>query len=226
MGHDTQDAVAFYRSPRGQVAQHMVRARLAQLWPDLSRQSVLGLGFTAPYLTLWRATAERCVAAGPPQPGMACVVEEEALPLADLSMDRILMVHGLENAGNARRMLREAWRVLKDDGRLIVVAPNRLGMWAHVEATPFGQGQPYSPGQLGRLLASSLFRVERRDHALYAPPVAWAPVLRSATLIERIGRRAMPRFAGLTISEAVKDLYAAVPLRRGIRRRVVLREAA
>ncbi len=97
-----------------------------------------------------------------------------SLPFSDLSLDRVLVVHGLEHAENARRMLREVWRVLKDDGRLLVVAPNRAGLWAHVEGTPFGQGQPYSRGQIARLLTGSLFRVERRDGALYVPPSATA----------------------------------------------------
>jgi SAM-dependent methyltransferase len=153
-------------------------------------------------------------------------VDEEALPLAELSVDRILLVHGLENADNARRMLREVWRVLKDDGRLIVVAPNRVGMWAHAETTPFGQGQPYSPGQIGRLLAGSLFRVERRDRALYMPPFNRPIVLRSAGLFERAGRQLAPQFSGLTLTEAVKDVYAALPLQGVARRRLVLSEAA
>jgi hypothetical protein len=124
-------------------------------------------------------------------------------------------------------MLREVWRVLKDDGRLLVVAPNRIGLWAHWDSTPFGQGQPYSPGQIGRLLAASLFRVERRDTALYVPPTAWRVVLRSARLIERVGRGVVPTLAGVTLTEAVKDVYAAMPLRETVRRRVVgLREAA
>lgn len=157
---------------------------------------------------------------------MSCAVEEDALPFADLSMDRVLLVHGLENAENARRMLREVWRVLKDDGRLMVVAPNRMGLWAHVESTPFGQGQPYSPGQLGRLLAASLFRVERRDSVLYLPPSSRRIVLRSARLFETAGRRLVPQLAGLTINEAVKDVYAALPLAAARRRRYVLSEAA
>ncbi len=69
-------------------------------------------------------------------------------------------------------------------------------MWAHVENTPFGQGQPYSPGQIGRLLAASLFRVERRDTALYLPPSSLRLVLRSARLFERAGRGVMPHLAG------------------------------
>jgi ubiquinone/menaquinone biosynthesis C-methylase UbiE len=153
---------------------------------------------------------------------LSCTAEEDALPFPDLCFDRVLLVHGLEAAENSRRMLREAWRVLKDDGRIIVVAPNRRGMWAHVESTPFGQGQPYSPGQIGRLLRASLFAVERRDTALYMPPWGWRLVLRSARLWERAGRAVVPQFAGVTITEASKDLYGAIPMGQGAKRRLVL----
>ena len=167
-----------------------------------------------------RRSARR--AGRPAAPNLSCTAEEDALPFPDLCFDRILLVHGLEAAENARRLLREVWRVLKDDGRLLVVAPNRRGMWAHLESTPFGHGQPYSLGQIGRLLAASMFRVERRDTALYVPPTNWRPVLQSAALLERTGRRYVSGLAGVTITEAVKDVYAAMPVDAGVARRVVL----
>ena len=227
---------AFYATAQGAVAMRLVGDRLAQLWPNLRGQSVLGLGHAGPYLGAWLAGGARCIAATHSPSAVACwpanasnlscAVEEDSLPFADLSIDRILMVHGLENAENARRMLREAWRVLRDDGRLLVVTPNRVGLWAHVESTPFGQGQPYSPGQIGRLLTGSLFRVERRDRALYVPPLRHRLVLRSAPLLERAGRALTPHLAGVTITEAVKDAYAALPLAKAARRRFVLVDAA
>jgi SAM-dependent methyltransferase len=157
---------------------------------------------------------------------LACTVEEAALPFPDLCFDRILLVHGLEAAENARGLLREVWRVLKDDGRLLVVAPNRVGLWAHVESTPFGHGQPYSPGQIGRLLAANLFRVERREFALYVPPTRLRLLLRTARLWERSGRRYAQHLGGVTVTEAVKDAYAAVPLMHTRQRRLLLSEAA
>ena len=241
MATDTHHAAEFYATRQGAVAARMVRQRLTEIWPSASGQAVLGVGYAAPYLRLWREDASRCVALSPAQVGAArwpagranlsCTAEEDALPFRDLSFDRILLVHGLEAAENARRLLRELWRVLKDDGRLLVVAPNRRGWWAHVESTPFGQGQPYSPGQIGRLLAAGLFRVERRDTALYVPPTRLPVVLRGARLWEAAGRRVAPRFAGVTITEAVKDVYGAVPLLatqkpRAFARRLVLADAA
>jgi SAM-dependent methyltransferase len=236
MATDAHAAAEFYASTRGGVAARLVRERLLMLWPSLASQTVLGIGYAAPYLRLWREEAARCIAVTPAQvgaarwpagsPNLSCTAEEDALPFPDLCFDRILLVHGLEAADNARRMLREVWRVLKDDGRLLVVAPNRRGMWAHVESTPFGQGQPYSPGQIGRLLAASLFRVERRDSALYVPPTSLRVVLRGAQMWESGGRRLLPHLAGVTITEAVKDVYAAVPVRAVLHRRMVRAEAA
>lgn len=236
MVSDAHATADFYVTRRGALAGRLVRERLVLLWPSLPGQSVLGLGYAAPYLRLWREEAARCVALTPVQIGAArwpigsanlsCTAEEDALPFADLCFDRVLLVHGLEAADNARRMLREVWRVLKDDGRLLVVAPNRSGMWAHVESTPFGHGQPYSPGQVGRLMAGALFRVERRDTALFMPPTRLRLVHRGARLWETTGRRLLPGFAGVTITEARKDIYAAIPARAAVRRRVVLAQAA
>lgn len=220
MPTDALPARDFYATPRGVMVARLLRDRLHLLWPSLPGQSVLGLGYAAPYLPLWRGQAQRCIAVTPAQigaaqfpagglPNLSCTAAEDALPFPDLCFDRILLVHGLEAADHARRLLREVWRVLKDDGHLLVVAPNRRGLWAYVETTPFGHGQPYSSGQIDRLLAAALFRVERRDAALFMPPLH----LRPALLWEAGARRLLPPWmAGLTITEAVKDMYAALPV--------------
>jgi SAM-dependent methyltransferase len=225
----------FYGSARGGVTARVVRDRLQAMWPDLHNQSILGIGYAVPYLRLWREDATRCIALTPAHlgaarwpagaPNLSCTADEDELPFADLTFDRVLLVHGLETAENARRMLREVWRVLKDDGRLMIVAPNRSGMWAYWDSTPFGHGQPYSTGQVGRLLATGMFRVERRDAALWMPPLGARLMLRGAPLFERVGRQLMPGLAGVTLTEAVKDVYAAMPV-HAVPRRLVLAEAA
>ncbi|MBW4034884.1 MAG: class I SAM-dependent methyltransferase [Proteobacteria bacterium] len=233
----TIDATAmadFYATRHGVMAARQIRARLAALWPDLTGMEVLGVGYPAPYLRVWREQAARCVVITPAQMGvtrwpasrlnLSAAAEEDSLPLADVSIDRLLMIHGLEHAEAARRMLREAWRVLRPEGRMIVVVPNRASPWAYLERTPFGHGQPYSAAQLGRLLAGSMFRVERRDMALLIPPLGLGKDLSTADLIERIGRRAVPQLGGVVLAEAVKDVAGVIPLMQG-RRRLVFAES-
>jgi SAM-dependent methyltransferase len=228
--HDELSAETFYATPRGQVAAAAISQRLSLMWPEFKGLSVLGIGYPAPFLKNWQATAYRCLNATSsqhdPAPTGSCAVDALRLPFPDLAFDRILVIHGVEPYGHDERLLRELWRVLKDDGRLLVVAPNRMGLWAHVDSTPFGQGQPYSQGQIDRLLASGMFRPEQRDRALFTPPTHMAVVLRLARFWEAIGRAVMPQLAGVTLTEAVKDVYAAVPAKAVGRRRVVLSEAA
>lgn len=237
MHADTQSTAAFYAGAQGAMVARLLRARLTRLWPSARGLSLLGIGYAAPYLRPYLGQgAERVVALTQAQcgvarwplgePGLSCTAEEDALPFPDLCFDRVLLVHGLESAENASRLLRESWRVLKDDGRLLVVAPNRRGWWAYADATPFGQGQPYSKGQVTRLLEASLFRVARRDAALFVPPVRLRAFLRSAAAWERAGRVLAPQFAGVTLTEAEKDIYAAIPAGAVARRRLVIAEAA
>ena len=228
--HDGHTAPAFYASATGQMAAAAVRQRLRTLWPDLTGQSVLGIGYPAPFLGLWQDHAYRCLNATtfhhtPPPPG-SCAADATRLPFPDLAFDRILVIHGVEPVDQDGKLLREIWRVLKDDGRIVVVAPNRIGLWAHIDRTPFGQGQPYSQGQIDRLLAAAMFRPERRDVALFTPPSAWGLVLRTAWFWEALGRALFWDLAGVTLTEAVKDNYAAVPVGAPAKRRVVLSEAA
>ena len=223
----------FYATPPGAVAARLLGARLRALWPDLTGLDWMGLGWAAPYAPLWSGQRGRRLLLVPETlaarrlPGCAlptfALAEERRLPLPDRSLDRILLVHALEASTRPRSLLRECWRVLRDDGRLLVVAPNRLGPWAQFEHTPFGQGQPYSEGQLQRLLEAQLFRVERREAALFVPPFPWRAALRGAGLWEAAGRGVTRRLGGLVLIEAEKDLFAAMPAGAvSLRRRVVM----
>ena len=141
MGIDQPDPAAFYATDYGAVAARLVGNRLLVLWPSLKGQTILGLGHTGPYLDAWRADA-RCIAVAPPTLGRArwptagknltSAAADDLLPFADLSFDRVLLVHGLESAENAARLLREAWRVLRDDGRLMVRPPKCARSWINL----------------------------------------------------------------------------------------------
>ncbi len=233
-GHEIDQLRHFYGGPLGQLAARALRARLAALWPLAPGASLLGLGYPMPYLRLWKDANDRTAACTYAtmgavrwprnRPGLATVAEEDRLPFPDLAFDRVLMIHALEHAENARRALREAWRVLKDDGHILIAAPSRTGWWAYSESTPFGHGHPYSPGQLDRLLRSVMFRVVRRDVGLFCPPIAWRGLIRGASAWEEAGRRFAPRLGGVVLIEAAKDMYAAIPAGEGApARRVVVR---
>ena len=94
-------------------------------------------------------------------------------------------------------LLREVWRVLAGGGRLLAVVPNRRGLWARMDTTPFGHGRPYSRSQITQLLRETWFTPTGWGEALYVPPIARGWFLRSAVAWERTGatiRRRSPAF--------------------------------
>jgi SAM-dependent methyltransferase len=223
MWSDVVDLRDFYASPLGRTARRLIDARLQEIWPDAAGQAVLGLGYAVPYLRNWRGNAARCLAMMPaPQgvlhwppegPNATSLVEEEALPLPDMSVDRVLLVHAIEHAESLRPFLREVWRVLSGSGRVLIVVPNRRGIWARLDHTPFGHGHPYTSGQLQRLLRDNLFVPQQTRNCLFVPPLSGSLWLSSARAWERAGARLFPALAGVTIVEASKTLYAPAPTR-------------
>ena len=219
MWHDVVDLRDFYETQLGAMARRMIRRGIRAMWPDVKGQRVLGLGYATPYLRQFLTEAERTLAFMPASKGvlhwpsegrgLTALVDETEIPLPDLSLDRVLLVHGLESSEYQSDMLREAWRVLTGEGRLLIVAPNRSGIWARLERTPLGWGQPYSAAQLSRLLRDNMFTPTRSNRALYIPPLRTRALLRSAPAWERIGSRWFPTFGGVVLVEAGKQLYAS-----------------
>ncbi|MDA1101432.1 MAG: methyltransferase domain-containing protein [Proteobacteria bacterium] len=218
MRPDVIDLREFYGSYLGQVARKLLRHRIRQLWPEVNGLDLLAMGYPTPYLQQFQGEAARVLAFMPAQQGVhrwpirdrnqVALVDEIELPLPNASVDRVLLIHALENAEQVAPLLREVWRVLASGGRLLVVVPNRRGIWARMERTPFGQGHPYSPGQLSRLLRDNLFQPGRRASALYMPPMSSRMLLRTAGAWETLGRNWGHAFAGVLLMEADKQIYA------------------
>ncbi|MEO1250051.1 MAG: methyltransferase domain-containing protein [Pseudomonadota bacterium] len=221
MHSDVVDLRDFYHGHLGHIAQRTIRQQIRHFWGSLEGQSVLGLGYATPYLSPFRGEAERVLAAMPASqgvatwpssgPGLTALVEETHLPFADYSIDRVLLVHGLEMTEQLPDLMGEVWRVLAGGGRVLCVVPNRQGIWARIDVTPFGHGQPYSAGQLSRTLRHHSFVPERTRHALFVPPLRSRMLLRSAAAWEQVGHRFFERFAGVILMEASKQLYRVAP---------------
>jgi SAM-dependent methyltransferase len=227
---DSSELEAFYDSRLGQVARRLISRRLRQQWPDLSGQRLLGFGYATPYLRSF-AEAERTLAVMPEAQGaipwgsagrvQTALIDEQAFPFPDAAFDCLLIVHGLEAVESLRPTLRELWRVLTPAGSLIVIAPNRASLWAQLETSPFGHGQPYTRRQLERLLTQALFLPEAWDSALFMPPFgARRRSIRTGNAWETIGHTMWPRLAGVHIVQASKSLYVPAPV-KSARRRVL-----
>ena len=208
----------FYADDLGRITRRIIHRKLRLIWPDVSGQNVLGLGYTAPYLQSFQGEAQRVISAMPARQGvlhwpddsknLTALVDEYELPFDDLSIDRMVLVHALECAEQVRPLMREIWRIMSESGRLIVVVPNRRGLWARFEHTPFGHGLPYSSRQLSRLLRDSMFTPADTHLALYIPPTRSIMMNSAAPVMEKVGTNAFSTFSGVIVMEAIKQMYA------------------
>lgn len=228
---DVVDLRTFYAAPLGMVARRLLGRAIRARWGNTAGLCVAGVGFAVPYLEIFVGEAERVLALMPAEQGVVnwpadalsatALVERTMMPLSDASVDRLLLVHALESSDGPGGLLSEAWRILTPGGRLIVVAPNRRGLWARMDTTPFGQGQPFSRGQLTGVLREALFSPVHWAEALYIPPIPRRTFLRSAAAWERLGTTLSLPLAGVHVIEATKTLYRPVPVRSS--RRVPVR---
>jgi len=219
MRRDVLQLREFYASPLGQAARRMIGRKVVEAWGDVGNLDILALGYATPFVGAFNGAARRVVAAMPAQQGVevwpigarnaACLAGEDTLPFANALFDRILAVHVLEESPDALTLLREVWRVLAPSGRVIVAVAARNGLWANSEGTPFGHGRPYSRAQLAEMLREAELEPTGWTRALYVPPVSW--MSRWAEPFEQAGSRLWPKFAGVVLTEAVKQTFAVKP---------------
>ncbi|WP_062762419.1 hypothetical protein [Falsirhodobacter sp. alg1] len=209
----------YYRTQLGRVAQRAIRDKVVEIWPEAKGQTVAGFGFAVPLLRPYLAEARRVIGLMPGPQGVmpwpagmenvSVLTEEGAWPLETGMVDKLVVLHGLEPSDNQADVLDECWRVLGPGGRALFIVPNRSGLWARTERTPFGFGRPYSANQLEAQLRRHSFVPERAVPALFAPPSHRRFWLRTSGIIESAGRRLAPWFAGgVVIVEVSKQVYA------------------
>ncbi len=215
---DVAELREFYASPLGKATRRLISEKLRPKLADARDATLVGLGYASPYIDDMADTTQRSlsfmlarqgVVQWPDQGDIAsALVDEHDLPLLESAVDLALVVHGLELTDRPLEMLQEVWRVMAPQGRLILVVPNRRGVWASFDSSPFGFGQPFSRSQLSGLLKEAQFSAQSWSSALYIPPISRKYILGSASVLEKAGEWLTPRLSGVIIVEAVKQVYA------------------
>ncbi|MDP4063899.1 hypothetical protein IMCC1933_14280 [Rhodobacteraceae bacterium IMCC1933] len=215
---DVRELRAFYyRSFLGRSVQATIREQVLRLWPQARHEVVLGYGFAAPLLRPYLSSARRVTALMPARQGVmhwppglpncSVLCEETRWPVETGSIDKLLVLHGLDTSEHAAAVLEECYRVLAPAGRAIFIVPNRASLWARREGTPFSFARPYTAGQLESRLKWHGFLPEHHVTALYQPPWSGPFWRRMSGPIERIGQTIPAwRGGGVLILEVSKQV--------------------
>lgn len=210
----------YYRTRLGQVAKNTLRDQLRWYWGDVSGLNMAGYGFVAPFLRSFKNNALRTVCMMPAQqgafhwpsetPNHCVLVDERRWPIPTGFLDRLIVVHAIENSDRPGNVLMEICRSLSTAGRALFIVPNRTGIWARRDTTPFGQGRPYTIDQIEILLRQYSLEPIRHTAVLYYPPSNRRFWLRGAKVLESIGQKFdAQRLAGAIVIEVQKTAYAS-----------------
>ncbi|WP_077034995.1 class I SAM-dependent methyltransferase [Pelomonas sp. KK5] len=158
-------------------------------------------------------------AAGATQ-AVALLCEFDELPFEAASLDLVVMPHTLELARDPHQTLREVERVLRPEGRLVILGLNPASFWGLRQNLGLLRGRSKArPGYLPRendrigywrlrdWLRLLNFDVDRARFGIYAPPLRSAKWLARWHWIERIGQRWWPVLGAVYFIVSVKRVH-------------------
>lgn len=216
------DFDTFYSTPLGKVVRADLRKTIHHHWHNTKGQTVLGLGHTSYFLKPF--TEKNTVislnfhhqgimpfAPPPHHKNLSAQTADHALPLMSSEVDKILLVHGLENSLYMHDLLTESWRVLKGDGRILLAVPSRISMWSHSANTPLAYGKPFTLFQLKKLMQSHGFTPIWHQRLLQFPPFRQKWIVSLNKPMAKIIGGIMPSSGGLILMECKKEVYARIP---------------
>lgn len=213
----------FYSSRLGRRVKSTLRLVVRRQWMGSTGGVTLGVGYATPLESaLARARGEGALVAAlmPAEQGglywptdganRSVIGDVMRPPFAVNSVARMVMMHVLEHAARPEELLRISWQLLAPGGRVLLVVPNRRGLWARLGRTPFATGTPYRLSEARALVRDAGFTLREITSALYTPPSAHPIAIGLWWVVEFFGSMLLPRSGGVFIIEAEKQIYAGV----------------
>lgn len=215
---DAEELERWLATPPGQYLLAWEQQRLDDAVVDLFGFHALQLGL--PELDALRANRMPHRWQACDHGGVACALRcaSDALPFPDASIDLVVLPHTLELARDAHGTLREVERVLRPEGRLVILGFNPASLWGlrqrfgRLRRSLGGKAPLFLPRsgefigyrRLRDWLRLLSFEVEGGRFGCYRPALHAEHWLARFAWMDRVGDRWWPVFGGVYFLVAVK----------------------
>lgn len=215
---DVNQLEKFYQEPIGIKSSYYMLESIKKMWPSIkSDELILSIGYFDHFLDYFLQNNSSIICGMPSRMGvMKCndekeknrsfLMEDWLMPLQSSSIDKIILIHSFETSRNPDELLRELWRVLKPNGKMILILPNRMSMWSRIETTPFSEGNPYSISQIQRTLNEHFLFITNDRTCLFFPPFPSKTLFKTYDSIEKVGEKFLKNSGGVILIECEKQL--------------------
>jgi len=145
--------------------------------------------------------------------GAALAADPLQLPLASQSLDLVVLPHTLESHLNAHHVLREAERVLRPEGQVVISGFNSLSLWGlRRKFSGRRAASPWDARFIGLLRLKEWlqllgFELNGGRFGCYAPPFAQPAWHQRFAFMEKAGARWWPILGGVYVVRAVKRVH-------------------
>lgn len=169
------------------------------------------------------------------RPGsIKAVANNEELPLANDSIDVVVLHHALDFTDDSHRLLREVTRVLRPGGQMLIIGFNPFSIWGFWKmmrrrVTIPWRGRFISRRRLADWLQLLNLHIDSVQYGLHFLPFNFSGLLKSAEKLEKFGNRIHSPLGGayiLLCQKQLSTLTPIVPRWRPIRARVTSIPAA
>jgi SAM-dependent methyltransferase len=145
------------------------------------------------------------------------IASNEELPLAEDSIDVVVIHHALDFTHDSHQLLREATRVLRPGGQLLILGFNPISIWGISKLLRVRAGPPWNGRFISRRRVSDWLKllelhVNQVDYCVHYAPSKWKKMLASARKTEAIGNKIRNPFGGAYLVTATKQVYPVTPI--------------
>jgi SAM-dependent methyltransferase len=147
------------------------------------------------------------------EPGATVAADPLQLPLESQSLDLVVLPHGLEGHPSPHEVLREAERVLRPEGQLVISGFNTLSLWRFCQIFRLDKSEPpWDAKFIGLMRLRDWLRVLGFElnggmFGCYAPPFRDKLWLERFRFMEKAGARWWPIAGGVYVVRAIKRVH-------------------
>ncbi len=155
------------------------------------------------------------------EPDLAAQVKANPsmLPIASDSVDLVILMHHLSNSSEPHAILREAFRILIPEGKLIIIDFNPNSLWglrhffqSWLEHVPF-KGHFFTARRIDDWMRLLGFDQNRLYRVGYLPPLQKLSVTRRLSWLEKGMRNWFTRFGAINLMVYSKSISPLTPVR-------------
>lgn len=154
------------------------------------------------------------------------IADNDELPVLNSSIDVVLLHHALDYADNPHQVLREAYRVLRPGGHIVIVGFNPASLWGVYRRLRRARQAPWNGrfirhGRLQDWLRLLELTETQCLSGCYVPPFESPIWRRRLSWLRFFARRAPAKSGAVLVTVARKDIVGVTPLREMWKRKLV-----